>query len=191
LYYAVSVSHAPLTSIKLLVAVVAIVGLVSVILTSIAGQVRIFYSMSRDGLLPKSFARLGTTHQTPYVAIINTGIVTAIAAGVLPLGLLGELVSLGTLLAFAMVCIGIIVLRRLSPEVPRPFRTPWAPFVPALGALSCFVLMASLPLNTWLRLIIWIGVGLIVYALYGRRHSRLRDEPIGLHRSKEPSRTAL
>src|SRR5581483_9244332 len=140
LYYAVSVSHAPLGTVQLLVGVIAIVGLISVILTSIAGQVRIFFSMSRDGLLPERFGRVGEIRQTPYVAIMITGTVAAVTAGVVPLGLLGELVSMGTLLAFAMVCIGIIVLRRTAPGVPRPFRTPGAPFLPAVGALSCFVL---------------------------------------------------
>src|SRR5581483_7645519 len=191
LYYAVSVSHAPLGTVQLLVGVIAIVGLISVILTSIAGQVRIFFSMSRDGLLPERFGRVGEIRQTPYVAIMITGTVAAVTAGVVPLGLLGELVSMGTLLAFAMVCIGIIVLRRTAPGVPRPFRTPGAPFLPAVGALSCFVLMASLPLDTWIRLVVWIGVGLIVYAGYGRRHSRLRvtSPPFTGSRSKGPSPT--
>jgi hypothetical protein len=105
-----------------------------------------------------------------------TGIVAAVTAGFVPLGLLGELISIGTLLAFAMVCAGILILRRIAPEARRPFRTPWVPLVPTLGIVSCVALMLSLPNDTWIRLVVWIGAGLAVYALYGRRHSKLRKE---------------
>jgi APA family basic amino acid/polyamine antiporter len=166
----------PLVWLKVVIAVVAIIGLVSVVLVSIVGQVRIFYAMGRDGLLPPAFCRIDAKRCTPYVGIIFTGIVAAATAGFAPLGLLGELISIGTLLAFAMVCSGILILRHIAPEARRPFRTPWVPLIPVLGVLSCVTLMLSLPTGTWIRLVVWIGAGLAVYAFYGRRHSRLRRE---------------
>ncbi|HYB66246.1 MAG TPA: amino acid permease C-terminal domain-containing protein, partial [Steroidobacteraceae bacterium] len=103
-----------------------------------------------------------------------TGAVAALIAAVIPLGTLGELISLGTLLAFAVVCLGVLVLRRLDPAAQRPFRTPWVPAVPVLGIVSCVVLMVSLPGGTWLQLAAWSALGLVIYFAYGRRHSRLR-----------------
>jgi len=174
LYYALSAARVPLGSLKALVSVVALVGLVSVVLASIVGQVRIFYSMARDGLLPPAFARMSGAHRTPVIGTLLTGAVAALLAGVIPLGTLGELISLGTLLAFTMVCVGVLVLRRIDPTAHRPFRTPWVPVVPALGIASCVVLMVSLPGGTWLQLCAWGALGLVIYAAYGRRHSRLR-----------------
>jgi basic amino acid/polyamine antiporter, APA family len=174
LYSALAAAHAELGAVKALVAVVAIVGLVSVVLTSIVGQVRIFYSMARDGLLPEWFARLSPGRHTPVAGTLVTGAVATVLAAFVPLATLGELISIGTLLAFAAVCAGVVVLRRIAPEAHRPFRTPWVPVVPALGFASCLALMLSLPRDTWLRLIVWIAAGAVVYAAYGRRHSRLR-----------------
>ena len=173
LYFALTRAGVSLGYLRGLVAVVAIVGLLSVVLASIVGQVRIFYSMARDGLLPGAFGRLSGSSGIPYLATIITGIAATVMAGVLPLELLGELISIGTLLAFAMVCAGVVILRRIAPDARRPFRTPWVPVVPALGLLSCVALMLSLPAGTWLRLIVWTGIGLLIYAAYGRRHSRL------------------
>jgi APA family basic amino acid/polyamine antiporter len=174
LYYALSAAHVPLRSVKALVSVVALVGLISVVLASIVGQVRIFYSMARDGLVPPALGRLRGTQQTPVTGTLLTGGIAAAIAGVVPLGTLGELISLGTLLAFTMVCVGVLVLRRIDPGAHRPFRTPWVPLVPALGVASCVVLMLSLPAATWLQLIGWSALGLLIYATYGRHHSRLR-----------------
>ncbi len=174
LYYALSAARVPLGSVKALVSVVALVGLVSVVLASIVGQVRIFYSMARDGLLPPAFARVSGAHGTPVIGTLLTGGAAALIAGVVPLGTLGELISLGTLLAFTMVCVGVLVLRRIDPAAHRPFRTPWVPVVPALGIASCVVLMVSLPGGTWLQLCAWGALGLVIYAAYGRRHSHLR-----------------
>jgi APA family basic amino acid/polyamine antiporter len=174
LYYALSAARVSLGPVKALVSVVAIVGLVSVILACIVGQVRIFYSMARDGLLPQALGRVSGAHATPVVATLATGTVAALIAGVMPLAALGELISLGTLLAFAMVCVGVLVLRRIDPLARRPFRTPWVPLVPVLGVASCCLLMLSLPGATWLQLALWSALGLVIYTAYGRRHSRLR-----------------
>ena len=188
LYFALSKAGVSLSYLRGLVAVVAIAGLLSVVLASIVGQVRIFYSMARDGLLPPSFARLSRSTGIPYLATILTGIAATVMAGVLPLELLGELISIGTLLAFAMVCAGVVILRRIAPDARRPFRTPWVPVIPALGFLSCVALMLSLPIGTWIRLAVWTGLGLAVYALYGRRHSRL-SAAAPAHRIAESERT--
>ncbi|MCC6753798.1 MAG: amino acid permease [Saprospiraceae bacterium] len=149
----------------------AIAGLSSVILVMLMGQPRIFFSMARDGLLPQMFARVHPKFKTPHVTTILTGIVAAFFAGVLPIHILGELVSIGTLFAFVIVCVGIIVLRRSRPDLPRPFKTPLVPLVPILGALICFAQMVGLPDDTWLRLVVWMLLGLAIYFFYGKKHS--------------------
>ena len=151
----------------------AIMGLASVVLVMLMGQPRIFFSMSRDGLLPPVFGKVHPKFQTPYVTTIVTGVVAALVAGFFPIALLGELVSIGTLLAFVIVCIGVMVLRYARPNIPRPFRTPLVPVVPVLGILICGYMMYSLPPDTWIRLIVWMGVGLLIYFAYGRSHSRV------------------
>ncbi len=151
----------------------AIAGLSSVILVMLMGQPRIFYTMSKDGLLPPIFSAVHPKFKTPWLATIVTGAVAMVCAGLLPIGLLGQLVSIGTLLAFAIVCAGILVLRRTDPDIPRPFRTPWVPVVPLLGVGFCLYLMSGLPLDTWARLIVWMVIGIAIYALYGRKHSKL------------------
>jgi basic amino acid/polyamine antiporter, APA family len=151
----------------------AIAGLASVVLVMLMAQPRIFYSMARDGLLPAVFGKVHPRFKTPYITTILTGIVAAVVAGLFPIGLLGELVSIGTLLAFVIVCGGIIMLRYKSPNLARPFRTPLVPLVPILGILICGYMMTSLPWATWERLIIWMIIGLAIYFFYSRSHSKL------------------
>jgi len=157
----------------------AIAGLSSVILVLLLGQPRIFYSMAKDGLLPPVFATVHPKFQTPWVAQILTGAVAMLVAGLFPIGLLGELVSIGTLLAFVIVCAGVLVLRGLHPEMHRPFRTPAIWVVAPLGILSCGYLMFSLPLDTWARLIVWMAIGFIIYFAYSHRHSKLHHGLLG------------
>lgn len=158
-----------------IVKIAAIAGLSSVILVMLMGQPRIFYSMSHDGLLPPVFSKVHRKYKTPYISTLLTGGVAIILAGVLPISILGELVSIGTLLAFAIVCVSIVVLRKTKPEIERPFRTPWVPVIPILGALICLVQMIALPLDTWARLIVWMALGFLIYFTYGVNHSKIRN----------------
>lgn len=153
----------------------AIAGLSSVILVMLLGQPRIFYAMSKDGLLPPVFSKVHRRFGTPYISSIITGIVAMVIAGITPINILGELVSIGTLLAFVIVCIGILILRKTKPDIERPFRTPWVPLVPILGAVICLAQMIALPFDTWLRLIVWFAIGLAIYFLYSKSHSKLNS----------------
>ncbi len=159
----------------------AIAGLASVVLVMLMGQPRIFFSMSRDGLLPGVFGKVHPRFRTPYVTTILTGIVAALVAGFFPIAMLGELVSIGTLLAFVIVCAGVMALRYKRPNIPRPFRTPWVPVVPILGILICGYMMYGLPVDTWIRLVVWMVIGLVIYFTYGMRNSRIaaHAEPEG------------
>ena len=152
----------------------AIAGMTSVMLVMMLGQPRIFYAMSRDGLLPPLFRKVHPTHKTPYIGTLITGTLAALIAGLFPVTILGELVSIGTLLAFTTVCIGVLVLRYTRPDIKRHFKVP-APWVVCIsGALICSGMMVSLPHDTWLRLLVWTAIGFLIYFGYGFRHSVLR-----------------
>ena len=169
---ALQAAGAPM-ALRFVVEIAAIAGLSSVILVMLLGQPRIFFSMANDGLLPPVFAKVHPRFKTPYVTTILTGAVSAVFAGLVPLAILGEMVSIGTLFAFVIVCISIAVLRKTQPNVPRPFRTPMVPLVPILGAGICFVQMYALPAGTWWRLVVWMAIGIAIYFGYSRHHSKL------------------
>jgi len=152
--------------------VTIIAGYTSVILVMLLGQSRVFYSMSKDGLLPRMFSDL-SKRQTPWKTNLVFMIFVSIFAGFVPVSDLGHMVSIGTLFAFTLVCIGILVLRKTDPSIERPFRTPLVPFVPIMGIIVCVLMMASLPVESWERLGIWLGLGLIIYFVYSKKHSKL------------------
>ncbi len=166
--------HPELGWVGTLVKVGVIAGMTSVILMSLLGQPRILLAMADDGLLPPAMRRCHARYRTPHVATVVTGAFAAAFAGLFPLDVLGELISIGILLAFAVVCIGVLVLRRTRPDAHRPFRVLWAPVTCVVGALVCLGMTFALPSDTWWRLLIWTVVGFAIYGLYGFRHSRLR-----------------
>ncbi len=167
----------------MLVEVGAIAGLSSVMVVMMMAQPRIFYSMANDGLLPPFARKIHPKFRTPHITSLITGVVVSLAAGFTPIGALGELVSIGTLMAFVIVSIGVIFLRYQRPDLERPFRVPFVPIVPALAALVSFGLMAGLPGPTWERLIIWMAIGLVIYFGYGYGHSFVKQVPRGLARA--------
>lgn len=154
----------------------ALAGLTSVILVTMLGQTRIFYSMARDGLLPRAFRQCHPRFKTPHWSTLITGAFTALLAGVFPLDILGELVSIGTLLSFMLVCVGVLVLRYLRPELPRPFKVPAPWFTCLAGVFFCGIMALSLPGGTWIRLLLWALLGIGIYFVYGYRHSALRNK---------------
>ena len=157
-----------------LVSAGALAGLTSVLLVFQLGQPRIFMAMARDGLLPGYFARIHSRFRTPYITTIWTGLVVGGVAMVADIGSLADLTNIGTLFAFALVCVGVLILRRIDPNRRRPFRVPMVPLFPILGVLFCIALMLSLPIETWIRFIAWLVIGLAIYFIYGKSHSRLQ-----------------
>lgn len=153
----------------------AVLGLSSTMVVMTMGQPRVFYSMSKDGLLPSWAAKIHPKYQTPHITTAITGVIVSILAGLVPISYLGELVSIGTLFAFVIVGTGIIILRRSNPDLHRPFKVPLSPFIPVATVLSAAYLMNSLPLDTWIRLIVWMAIGLVIYFAYSYSHSNLAD----------------
>ena len=171
--------HPALGFLATIVKIGIVAGMSSVILMSLLGQPRILLAMADDGLLPPAMSRCHARYRTPHVATLVTGVFAAAFAGLFPLDVLGELISIGILLAFAVVCIGVLILRRTRPDVHRPFRVPFAPVTCVVGALVCLAMTLALPGDTWWRLVIWTAVGFAIYAAYGYKHSRL-------HRASPP-----
>jgi APA family basic amino acid/polyamine antiporter len=159
---------------SLIVNLGSLAGLSTVMLVMLLGQSRVFYAMSRDGLLPPWAGAIHPRFRTPWISSIVVGLVVATFSGLFPISVLGQLVNIGTLLAFVIVCAGVWILRTKRPDMNRPFKTPWVPFTPLMGILISLALMASLPLDTWIRLIAWLLVGLAIYFGYSRKHSRLQ-----------------
>jgi APA family basic amino acid/polyamine antiporter len=153
----------------------AIFGLATVMLVMLLGQSRVFYSMSRDGLLPAWVGSIHPRFRTPWLSTIVVGSLVAFLPALLPISDLGHLVSIGTLFAFVIVSAGIWILRVRKPDLHRPFKTPWVPFVPIMGIGVSLALMASLPWITWERLFIWLAIGLVIYFAYGRKHSKVQQ----------------
>jgi APA family basic amino acid/polyamine antiporter len=171
----------------------ALIAITSVVLVIFYGQTRIFFAMARDGLLPARMADVSPRFGTPAKLTVGLGILIAILAAFVPLGTIVELVNIGTLFAFVLVNIGVIVLRRTRPDMPRPYRVPFSPVFPLIGVAFAGYLMSDLPWETWVRFAVWLALGLIIYALYGYRHSRLRHglgpapvEPVDAPDSQEP-----
>jgi APA family basic amino acid/polyamine antiporter len=158
----------------------ALAGLTSVMLVMLLGQTRVLYAMANDGLLPKKFfADIHPRFRTPWKNTILVGLLAAVVGSVTPIDDIGKMVNIGTLLAFVIVCVAIMFLRRSDPDQPRPFRTPWVPVVPVLGVLFNGYMMYKLGWVNWARLFGWLAIGLVVYFTYGRHHSRVREAAAG------------
>jgi APA family basic amino acid/polyamine antiporter len=163
-----------LGTLKVLVVFAALAGLSSVILVMLMGQPRIFYSMSRDGLMPKALGKVHPKHRTPYIGTVIVGVIAAVLGGLFPVDVLGDLVSMGTLLAFSTVCIGVLVLRRTRPDLPRAFRVPMPWLICPLGAAACLFLFWQAFVVRWWLILGWTAIGFLIYGLYGYRNSKLR-----------------
>ena len=175
-----AIAATPFPWLKSLVTFGVICGFSTVILVLLLGQSRVFYSMSKDRLLPAFFSAIHPKWKTPYRSNLFFMVFTSALGGFLPISQLGHMTSIGTLLAFILVCAGVVILRRTQPDAPRAYRTPLVPFVPILGALFCLGMMLSLDGDTWLRLIIWLAIGLVIYFAWSRKHSRVgREEGAG------------
>jgi APA family basic amino acid/polyamine antiporter len=172
---ALAIKNTPYQWLQEAIIIAILAGYSSVILVMLLGQSRVFFSMSKDGLLPKVFASVHPRFHTPYKSNILFAVFVSLFAAFVPVTVVGEMTSIGTLFAFVLVCIGVIVMRRTNPDAPRSFKTPLVPLVPALGVATCMYMMYALPFDTWLRLIIWMAIGIALYFMYGAKHSVLRQ----------------
>lgn len=165
---AVAIAHTPYAFMQKLIILAILGGYSSVIMVMLLGQSRVFYSMSLDGFLPKVFSDVHPKFRTPWKSNGLFCLFVSLFAAFVPARVVGEMTSIGTLLAFVLVCIGIIVLRKTQPDLPRPFKTPWVPLIPILGIITCFAMMLALPGDTWIRLIVWMAIGMFIYFFYSR-----------------------
>jgi basic amino acid/polyamine antiporter, APA family len=160
---------------SLMVKAGALMGLSSTIVVMLLGQSRIFFSMSRDGLLPRMFSTVHPRFRTPWISTLTVGFFVALLAASLPINVLTEMVSIGTLLAFVIVSAGVWIIRRRDPDLKRPFKAPWVPFTPIMGIVMSLSLMLTLTRPTWIRLVVWLAIGMLIYFGYGRKHSRVQQ----------------
>jgi basic amino acid/polyamine antiporter, APA family len=165
-----------LRSVERWVTIGALTGMLSSLLVFQLGQARVWFAMSRDGLLPRAFSKVHKKFRTPHISTWTAGFFVAIPAGIFNIGTLADLSNIGTLFAFLLVSLGVVVLRRTQPERRRAFRVPWVPLIPVASVLCCLILMASLPVETWLRFLVWLIIGLAIYFTYSRHHSEFARE---------------
>jgi Amino acid transporters len=175
---AIAIAKTPFVWLSQLIIFAILIGYISVILVDLMGQSRVFFSMSRDGLLPKLFADIHAKYGTPFKSNILLCVFICLFAGFAPIHIVGEMTSIGTLLAFILVSTGVLILRKTQPDVHRPFKTPLVPILPVVSIIISVILMVSLPFDTWLRLIVWLLIGLVVYFRYGKRNSKLNHKSI-------------
>lgn len=169
---AVAIKHTPYVWLQQAIILAILAGYSSVIMVMLLGQSRVFFSMSKDGFLPPVFSVVHKKFKTPWKSNLLFCLFVSLFAAFVPARVVGEMTSIGTLFAFVLVCIGVLVLRKYQPDAPRSFKTPWVPWVPIFGIVSCFLMMASLPLDTWLRLLAWMGLGFIIYFGYGKSRAK-------------------
>jgi len=173
---AIAIEKTPYAWLSQAIILAILIGYTSVILIDLMAQSRMFYSISKDGLLPKMFSDVHTKFKTPYKSNIILCVFIGLFAAFVPMNVVGEMTSIGTLLAFLMVCIGILILRKTNPEAKRPFKVPFVPLIPILGILTCIAMMVFLPWETWLRLAVWLIIGLAIYFWYGKKNSKLKAQ---------------
>lgn len=175
---AIAIAKTPFVWLSQLIIFAILIGYISVILVDLMGQSRVFFSMSRDGLLPKLFADIHAKYGTPFKSNILLCVFICLFAGFVPIHIVGEMTSIGTLLAFILVSMGVLILRKTQPNIHRPFKTPFVPILPVVSIIISVILMVSLPFDTWLRLIVWLLIGLVIYFCYGKRNSKLNNKLI-------------
>jgi APA family basic amino acid/polyamine antiporter len=173
---AIAIEKTPYAWLSQAIILAILIGYTSVILIDLMAQSRMFYSISKDGLLPKMFSDVHTKFKTPYKSNIILCVFIGLFAAFVPMNVVGEMTSIGTLLAFLMVCVGILILRKTDPEAKRPFRVPFVPLIPILGILTCIAMMVFLPWETWVRLAVWLIIGLAIYFGYGKKNSKLKAQ---------------
>ena len=173
---AIAIEKTPFAWLSQAIILAILIGYTSVILIDLMAQSRMFYAISKDGLLPKVFSDLHPKFKTPYKSNVLLCLFIALFAAFVPIKVVGEMTSIGTLLAFLMVCAGILILRKTDPNAERPFKVPLVPLVPILGILVCLAMMLFMPWETWLRLFVWLAIGIAIYYFYGKKNSVLRNQ---------------